>query len=359
MARADSTVRVNIIGDAKSFQKAASQSEKASGRIGSAAKTAGGIIAGAFAVDAVLDFAQTALSEADRVGDATTRLQEQLGDLSAPIIEAAGHMEELGGSQGDVLELEATFADIGTAAGIADDKLAPMAVSAAEAALALSLITDRDPSEIITDIAKAAGGSEKPLKNLGINLTDAEVAARAMADTGKPLADTLTDGELATARMELIMEKLAPRVDTVTGAEADLETQQRTLQAKFETFTGRVGDALDGPLTDLLTWVLAGIDGFDLLGGKIDEVDDALKGATGGALGLLDVLKRVLAFAGQHGLANLIASSSGAVRTGSISGSQGAPHPGITVNVQGGSPEVVEQAVLRAVQSARSTGRIP
>ena len=85
MARADSTVRVNIIGDAKSLNKAFADGEKGAGRFSSAAKTAGGIIAGAFAVDALLDFGQTALAESDRVGDATTRLEQQLGDLSAPI----------------------------------------------------------------------------------------------------------------------------------------------------------------------------------------------------------------------------------------------------------------------------------
>lgn len=363
MARADSTIRVNVIGDAKSLQTAARQSEKETGRISSSAKKMGGIIAGAFAVSAVVDFGQTALAEADRVADAAGRLEEQLGDLSQPLIDVADDFTDLGQSKGDMLELQARIADIGTAAGITDDKLAPMATSAAEAAGALALITDMDAATIIDLIGKAAGGSDRPLKDLGINLTDAEVAARAMRDTGKETADSLTDGELAAARMELILEKLAPRVQGVTDAEADLETRQATLDAKFETFTGNVGEALEGPLTDFLTWLLETGEAADsgrIALGKVDKVFDDLEGTIGDAV---DILRDFLALLAQLpftsgsslGFASQVLGTSGG-RSGPVSGSGGAPHPGVTVNVQGGSPEVVQRAVQDAVVALSGRG---
>lgn len=355
MARADSTVRVNIIGDAKSLQKAAAKSEKAVGGIGKAAKVAGGIVAGAFAVDAVLDFGQSALSEVDRIGDATTRLEAQLGDLSDPILAAAGGMEKFGQSRQDVLELSARFTDLATAAHLSDAEIAANALTATEAAAALSLlgIGGGEASTVLDLIGKAAGGADKPLKELGISLSDAEVEARAMKDTGKDNADALTDQELSAARLALILEKLQPRIKAVTEGEADLEQKQKELDARLETFTGNVGDAIDGPLTDFLTWLiltgeeadrgakaLQGVsDAFDSVGGSAQEQIDSLRQ-------FLDVLRQIAGFLPGTGALSLGATVVGNGRTGQ----------GTTVVVQGGSPEVVEQAVRNAIGHANGTG---
>lgn len=251
MARADSTIRVNIIGDAKSLTKAADKAEGSIKGMNSQLLKVGGIVAGAFVTREIIDFGQTALDEADRVGDATGRLEDQLGNLSGPLVDAADEFARLGASEGDMLELEARITDIGIAAGISKGELADMADDAAATAAGLALITDEDADVWIDRIGKAAGGAEKPLKDLGINLTDTEVAARALADTGKDSAEQLTENELAAARLELILEKLTPRLEEVNTGTGDLEQKQAELQARMETLTGKIGEHLEGPLNDL------------------------------------------------------------------------------------------------------------
>jgi hypothetical protein len=363
--RADSTVRVNIIGDAKSLAKAADKSEQAVGGIGKQAKIAGGIIAGAFAVDQVLDFGQTALDEADRVGDAAGRLESQFGDLSVQLKDTADEFAFLGASDGDMLELEARIADIGTAAGISKGELAGMADDASSTAAALALITDTDADTWIDAIGKAAGGSERPLKDLGINLTDAEVAARAMADTGKDTADALTDGELAAARLELILEKLAPRIQEVTDGNADLEQKQAEVQAKWETLTGKIGEGLEGPLSDLLSFIITGIEGWELFAHWMGENEQAFRDILGPIARVNDALSALLGIIGDvlEGLGKIGEGPDFSPRngrgpqsraSGQLSGAPGGG--GTTINVQGGSPEVIEQAVRRAINSTARRG---
>jgi hypothetical protein len=359
VARADSTIRVNIVGDARALQGALRTSDKAVGGFGKTAAIAGGAIASAFAVDAVVDFGQSALAEFDRVGDATTRLEEQLGDLSRPLIDAADEFAHLGQSKQDILELEARLADMGTAAGIADEKLAPMAQSASVTAAALALLGDADADTIIEAIGKAAGGSDRPLKDLGISLTDAEVEARALADTGKDTASSLTESELAAARLALILEKLAPRVQAVTDGEADLEARQSTLQAKFETLTGKIGEHLEGPLNDFLTWVLSGIEGLENLDKALEIIGDQF-GAALRPIGLVnDALQTFV------GLINdawtgwgLLEGILGAPVVGRSPGKGGAlqPNSNVNVTVQGGSPEEVQSAVLKAITTLGNHG---
>ena len=357
MARADSTVRVDIIGDAKSLQSAASQSEKAIGGIGKAAKVAAGVFAGAFVVDKILDFGQTAVAESDRVGDATLRLKEQLGGLSAPVIAASDDFARLGQSEGDMLELQARIADMGTAAGIADEKLAPMATSVGETAAALALIGDADAATIVDLIGKAALGSDRPLKDLGINLTDAEVAARALANNGGDAAIAMTDGELAAARLQIIMEKLAPRVADVANAERDLESAQSELDARFETFTGKVGVAVEGPLTDLLTAILAGIDaveglskGTHVLVGDFAVVVGWVQTLIGWFVDLVGILEDALRLIGGMKGPGWIGADMSVGSTGGGT-SQSPDRAGAVIQVQGGSPEIIERAVQNAINT--------
>lgn len=369
MAGADSTIRVNIIGDAKSLTAAADTAGASVKGLGSTAVKAGAVVAGAFATDALLDFGRTALGEFDRLGDASTRLEDQLGDLSGPLIDAADQFAHLGASAQDMLELEARLVDIATAAGVADAELAPLSQSAAATASGLALITDVDAATWLDLIGKAGGGASKPLKELGIELTATEVEARALADTGKDTAESLTEGELAAARLELIMEKLAPRLSDVNAGMGDTEQSTAEVQAKFETLTGKIGGALEGPLNDLLTWILHGIEGWELLAHWIEANEQNIRNAFAPFARFRDLLEDIVriidslpgwaidvlqggggADVFRRGLSG--GSTQGGTRTGG--GSSGGNT--YNLNVNGGSPETIEQAVRDAINHAQGHG---
>jgi hypothetical protein len=147
----------------------------------------------------------------------------------------------------------------------------------------------------------------------------------------------------------------------VTDAEADLEGRQATLQAKFETLTGKIGDAVDGPLNDLLGWILTGIGGLELLAGAFDDVDSALDDMTGAAGDAVDAIRDLLQliskvpFVPGGGLIGTLGTGAPNGGGGGGRGAQGSFAP-VTVNVQGGSPEVVEQAVRDAIRMAAGRG---
>ena len=365
MARADSTIRVNIIGDAKGLERAAGQAEGSVSGLNKKLVAAGGIIAGAFVTDKLLDFGQTALKEADRVGDAAGILEAQLGDLAQPIIDAADEFSRLGASEGDMLDLEVAIVNVGKALGITDTELAGFATDAATAASALALITDTDADTWISQIGKAAAGSDRALRALGVGVTETEVVARALATTGKDTADALTDSELAAARLELILEKLNPRIqETITGT-GDLEQKQAQLQARIETFSGDVGEIVQGPLSDLLGIVLAITETFGSATDTITDAGVSVSGllapvkaliapwsALGDAIGAaVTALERFLSLAPSGIGTPLPRGSATPLRSRQYS-------TGTTnVYVQGGSPEVIEQSVRRALQQA--TGRGP
>lgn len=355
MVRGDSSVRVAITGDASGIQKASKDANKSVSGIGKAAKIAGAAIVAGFAADAVLEFTQTALAEGDRLADATTRLEQSLGNLSGPLIDSAEDFASLGQSAQDMLELEARIVDIGIASGITAGDLSSLADDAAATAAALALTTDVPADEWLDKIGKAAGGSVRPLKDLGIALTDAEVEARAMADTGKDNADALTEGELAAARFALILEKLQPRLADVATGSGDVEQRQAELQARWETLTGKIGTAIEGPLNDFLGWVLSGIDGLGMLDDLLGVIEQSFRDLLGpiarvadAIAGVLNAIDEALKGLGLIGGTSIRTTASGGRIVGSPSN--------VTVTVQGGSPEVVEQSVRNAVVSLSGKG---
>lgn len=355
---ADSTIRVNIIGDARKLQGALKDSESKLGAFSRTAVVAGAAFAGAFAVDKVLDFAQTALSESDRVGDALDRLEGQLsGPLAAAIDSTASGFTNLGQSRQDILELSAGFTDMATALGIGKDDIAAWATEAAAIAAALELQGIGTAASNIDLIGKAAGGSEKAMRALGLNISQAEVESRALNDTGKATADQLTESEKAAAAYVIIMDELRKRTGDLTESSGDLEQSQAELQAKWETLTGKIGEGLEGPLNDLLAWIIQGIEGWEVFAQKIDLVRSELRRLLGPVFAVTDAVANLIGL-----IDDLLRADDQLFRNGQPSNLGGGAtdyNPGgqfnptsssVTVNIQSADTDMIEQTVQKALK---------
>lgn len=250
MARGKSIIDVLIIGDAKKLVGAFKQVDQSTGGL---LKSAGKVFLASEAIGKGFDFIQSSLGEADRLGDAMQRLSGQVGAFDTEKLkQTASGFSDLGLSAQDVLELEANFADLATSVGLSDDAITKFAPQAASAAGALSLIRDEDPSAILDLIAKATGGSARAAKDLGVALINTKDPAE---------------------QFKNIMSQLDPTLQSVATGGKDVEQQQRKLGAQWETLQANVGQLVEGPLTDLLSFINDeidalphAIDGFGKLG---------------------------------------------------------------------------------------------
>jgi hypothetical protein len=245
VARGDSEIRVKIIGDAASLKGALATADQS---IGGFALKAGGALLALGAVKQGFEFVGDSLGEADRLGDAMTRLELQLGGpLAADLASTADDFSKLGQSKQDVLELEAAFADVATTLGIADPTIADLADNVVATAAAVALLGDQKPDQVVDLIGKAAGGSERAAKELGV---------------------TLLDGVDATGQLTSILAQLKPKLDEATTSTQDLEGAQGEWDAKIETLQASLGEKLAPALASVL--------GF--LNDEIDAIPGAIKG---------------------------------------------------------------------------------
>jgi hypothetical protein len=245
VARGDSEIWVRIKGDASGLKTALSTADRS---LGGFALKAGGALLALGTIKEGFEFVGDSLGEADRLGDAMTRLELQLGGpLAANLATTADDFSRLGQSKQDVLELEAAFADVATTLGIADPVIADLADNVVATAAAVSLLGDLKPDQVVDLIGKAAGGSERAAKELGV---------------------TLLDGVDATGQLTNILAQLKPKLDEATTGTQDLESAQGEWDAKIETLQASLGEKLAPALATVL--------GF--INDEIDAIPGAIKG---------------------------------------------------------------------------------
>lgn len=297
MARGDSIIRVSIIGDAKKFAGAIKDIDTKLGTFGRV--QAGVFNIAARGVDEFFDVVKGTIREADRLGDASERLNRQLGpEFAGELQKTANAFTKIGLSTQDMLELEAVFADFATTAGVADNAIFKFAERAAGSAQAFALVDDqgRDASSVLDLITKAAGGSEKAARELGVSLIDTK-------DAG--------------AQMNNVLTQMQGRLDDTLAAEGDLEQKQSQLEAQWETLSGQLGGPLSEGLSAVLGFILDEIEaiphaiaGWQMLGASIEGFARTVLGPLGNVRDILEQIIRLLPQADTAGRAGLGSSTS-------------------------------------------------
>lgn len=353
-SRADAQVRVEIVGDADKLAGELKEADKGLSKFTGNAKAMGAAIAGAGIVAAGFEFGQDALNEAERLDDATRRLQGTLGEMSANELAAtADQFTSLGASTQDILELEGIFADTATALGVGKEDIAAWADDAAAIAVATGQIKNLDPTEVIEGMGEAADGSVEDMKKLGIFIDEAAVAQQALLDTGKTSADQLTDSELKAARYKLVMEALRPNIDLVTQSSEDLGLKQDVVGAKFETLMGKIGAGVEGPLNDLLDGILTGIEGFEGLTTGTHEWNQGLQDMFTPLARFNDLLEDAsdLANQGAQAIGRFFGIDVPSNQRGTRVRPTQSPDRGrVTINVQPNAHDDTERAVVNALR---------
>ena len=123
-------------------------------------------------------------------------------------------------------------------------------------------------------INSALTGEREQMKQLGIVVTEADVQARAFANTGKDVAKTLTQQEKATATLQIITEKAGVAVGDLDRTSGSAANVFRRLVARFK----EIRDAIATALMPAFREVLGGLEENE---GKFQEFRQTILDNTG------------------------------------------------------------------------------
>ena len=148
----------------------------------------------------------------------------------------------VGIARSEALEAAGTFGNLFTTMGLGQQTSADMSMAIVELAADLASFNNIDPSIALEKLRAGLVGEAEPLRALGVNLTEAEVKAKAMA---MGLADA--NGEVDTAakvqaRYALILEQTTNAQGDFVRTSDGLANQQRILSATLKDLGAAFGE---------------------------------------------------------------------------------------------------------------------
>lgn len=159
----------------------------------------------------------------------------------------------------------AQFGNLLDTAGVTGQATADMSVKLVELAADLASFNNIDPTEALDKLQSGLVGQAKPLRELGILLSEAEVDAKAMALGFQKVNGEFTQGQKVQARYALIFEQSTRAQGDFERTSGGLANQQRILRAQLDNVSSAIGERLLPvvlKLAQTLNWALSSVDQF-------------------------------------------------------------------------------------------------
>mgnify|MGYP001314571340 CR=1 FL=1 len=157
---------------------------------------------------------------------------------------------------------------------LTDDQVLTMSKNLVQLAGDMASFYNIDVETAFNKLRSGISGETEPLKQLGINLSVANLEAFALAEGIEKSYSEMTQAEQATLRYNYLMKVTADAQGDFARTSDSLANQQRILDLQLENLQITMGKKVVPALTD----------GLSKINAKIDESGEALAEVAGGAL---------------------------------------------------------------------------
>jgi hypothetical protein len=277
-------------------RRSAREAEAAAGRFsGSMDKlrgriiAAGAAIAAAFGVRAIVGFANDAIQAFSDLNESTSKAQVVFGQFAGEVQNFAKTAPQaLGLSTAAATEMTATFGNLLLTVGLTQQSAADMSQKIVQLGADLASFNNIDVQDALDKLRAGLAGEAEPLRALGVFLSEAAVAAKAVelglaASTGE-----VDQAAKVQARYALIMEQTTTAQGDFARTADGIANSSRTLQGEFENLKAAIGEQLAPAFKSLL-------DNMPLLLDQVERLGPAFGAA---ATGIADATPHVLRFFG-------------------------------------------------------------
>ena len=174
--------------------------------------------------------------------------------------------------------------------GLTDAQVLDMSISMTELTGDMASFYNLDHATAFEKLRSGISGETEPLKQLGINLSVANLEAFALSEGIKTAYEDMTEAEKVTLRYNYIMKQTADAQGDFSRTQDSYANQMRTLENNIDSLAANIGSALLPALTSAVGWVnslFAGPEKNETLA-AVQETAGALETLTGS----LDTIKQ-------------------------------------------------------------------
>lgn len=345
-------------------------SKSMEGSVTSAATKIAKAIGSAFAVKKVIEFGKAAIGVASDLNEVQNVVDTTFGTEGAIKINewARNAAEAFGESELQAKQFTSTLGAMFKSMGVGQADMEEMSMSLAGLAGDMASFYNLDPTEAFEKLRSGISGETEPLKQLGINMSVANLEAFALSEGITTAYNSMTQAEQATLRYQYIMSATADAQGDFANTSDSLANQQRILQLEIQTLAAEIGQDLMPVAQEMLStakdaieWAIEHKDSLEKLAVAVIGVTGAYKlfKAALEAKALYDeviagIKAMNAAFAGEQGLTvALNTTESAAVGFGSKLASLGPEGAAVMALVAGSAAGIIAaESLTEALEEA-------
>ena len=203
-------------------------------------------IGSAFVVKQVIEFGKAAIGVASDLNEVQNVVDTTFGTDGAIKVNewARNAAEAFGESELQAKQFTSTLGAMFKSMGVGQADMEEMSMSLAGLAGDMASFYNLDPTEAFEKLRSGISGETEPLKQLGINMSVANLEAFALSEGITTAYDSMTQAEQATLRYQYIMSATADAQGDFANTSDSLANQQRILQLEIQTLAAEIGQDL-------------------------------------------------------------------------------------------------------------------
>lgn len=240
--------------------------------VGAAFGKLGGVIAGAFAVKKLIQFGQESIDLASQLTEVQNVVDTVFGGMAGEINEFAKNaVESFGISELTAKKATSTFGAMYKSMGIGGEQMKEMAKGITALAADMTSFYDVPINDMLVKLRAGIAGEIEPLRQLGINMTIANLEAYAMSQGIRKSYQNMSQAEQAMLRYNYLLSVTSDAQGDFARTSGSWANQVRILGEQWNAFKSTMGEAFIAVLTPV-------VQGLNVLIGKLNQAAKAFTG---------------------------------------------------------------------------------
>lgn len=203
----------------------------------------------------LLEWGKAAVEAASDLQEVQNVVDVTFGDSANQINSwAKTAIQQFGLTETKAKQFASTIGAMMKSAGVASTDIVDMSENLAGLAADMASFYNLDFDTAFQKIRSGISGETEPLKQLGINMSVANLEAFALKQGLEKTFDQMTQGEQTMLRYQYIMQATSDAQGDFARTSDGYANSQRLLASNLESLKTKFGELLVGPLAELTSW---------------------------------------------------------------------------------------------------------
>lgn len=283
MTNSDGSIVIDTRIDTKGFQQGTVNMQAQFSKLASSAKKLGLAMAGAFGVSKLVQFGKEAIELGSDLKEVQNVVDVTFGSLNGTIDKFSKNaIKQFGLSELSAKQYASTMGAMLKSMGLTTDQAAAMSMQIAGLSGDMASFYNLSGNDAFAKLRAGISGETEPLKQLGINLSVANLEQYALAQGITKTYDAMTEQEKVLLRYNYLLSVTSDAQGDFARTSASWANQTKILSEQFNSLKATIGQGLINVLTPVLTVINTILAGLQAVANAFRQFTALLFGDAGG-----------------------------------------------------------------------------